>query len=778
MKLPAVRHQTRARQPGPAPRSRRGAWCTWLAACLAAGGLWRADAATTVGLDALPHGFIANPYGPPRRNVSFGKNRLTLGSTPFEHGLGTHAPSRLDLNLAGRATRFRAVVGIDAEVVGRHSPEENRPLPQGVATYVYDGNGDLLDRRQGATVNFRVLGDGRELFRSGWLTETSEARRVNLDVSGVQQLTLEVETGPDGSYADHANWADAQLELGEGVDAEGMVLTAAPSGLLVNPVGFLPSAGKVFLVHDTHPREFALISVVTGEPVFSGETVLRTGDWGRVFEGDFSAYAEEGMHYLRCGDYASAPFAIQSGLDQFCLDKHLNWFLWQRCGDPQHGWERGQHADDGRRLDNQEHQDARGGWHDAADLRKWAMTITGLWALTEWAETLEDELLLRRVLDEIQWGNQYFLAMQEPAGYLMSHVGGDVVQHGDNNRFTDNISGTPDDRIIATTNATPEVQFVFVLAELGAAKAFAEANPAYAERCLEAAKQAYAWQTQRLNPNEAYSVGGALAAASRLFSATLEGRHRGEANLYLKTLLALQDNREGPVSGFFVSRPQPAPAADDKPSTVQSPGTPAHNLPMGNLPLWGLGLFCETFVGVPEAGVALQALHRYVEGYVLPMTQRSTYGQLPYSLYATDPGGGRRIGELFYRWGYENHEDGAWWNGINPHLASTGAGLAKAGRLLGRPELRALAQRQLDFILGVNPFQASTVEGLGVNQPDYFKTTEFVPHTPKIIGAVMAGLGTSEDDQPVLLPGWWQTTEYWMESVAHTVILLHELGKD
>jgi len=40
----------------------------------------------------------------------------------------------------------------------------------------------------------------------------------------------------------------------------------------------------------------------------------------------------------------------------------------------------------------------------------------------------------------------------------------------------------------------------------------------------------------------------------------------------------------------------------------------------------------------------------------------------------------------------------------------------------------------------------------------------------------MAGIGSSEEDQPVLLPGRWQTTEYWMEAVTGTVMLLNELN--
>lgn len=726
-----------------------------------------------VWLDEVAQGFIANPYGPPNRNQSYGKGTLRIAGKEFGHGLGTHAPSRLTLSLGGRAARFEATVGVDAEVQARYGTPDGAKAPVGLPQYLYAGNGDVLDLRQGATVRFRVLADGVEVHDTGWMDERSEPRRIELTVLDVRELELVVDGGEDGFYADHADWADARLQLVSGQSAVGLRLEASPTGLIMNHAGFLPETTKRFLVGDNGEREFSVVSVLTGQAVHAGRTTLREGDWGRLYEGDFSAFVEEGEYFIRCGSWTSSAFGIRAGLHTWFLDKHLNWFLWQRCGDPVHGWERGQHADDGRRSDTKAHQDVAGGWHDAADLRKWGMTITGLWALSDWAVALEEGSLKRRVLDEIQWGNRYFLNMQEPAGYMMSHVGGDVARHGDNNRFTDNVVDTPDDRVIVATPAAPDIQFVFAMAQVSVSQVFAKQDPEYSKRCREAASRAYAWQIQRLDRNDPHAVGGALAAASRLFGATLEGRHRAEAMEFLTALLQLQDGREGVPSGFFVRR-QKVELADGQSGLVS---VPAHNLPMGNLPLWGLCTFCEVFVGAPEATRALQALYTHVEGTVLPLAERSSYGQLPYSLYVTDPGGGRRLGELFYRWGYENHEDDAWWNGVTPHLASTGAALVKVARILGRPELRGIAQRQLDYILGANPFNASTVEGVGFNQPDYFKTTEFVPHTPRIVGAVMAGIGTSEEDQPVLLPGWWQTTEYWMESVAHTMLLMNELAR-
>ena len=58
------------------------------------------------------------------------------------------------------------------------------------------------------------------------------------------------------------------------------------------------------------------------------------------------------------------------------------------------------------------------------------------------------------------------------------------------------------------------------------------------------------------------------------------------------------------------------------------------------------------------------------------------------------------MGDYWYRYFMPPRD---WWVGINANLASAGVGLAKAARVLEDPQLQALAQRQLDWILGVNP---------------------------------------------------------------------------
>ncbi len=134
----------------------------------------------------LPFTAIANGLGPVERDRANGGlavddgGPLMLAGAPRERGLGVYAPSRVRLYPAGRCTRFRSDVGIDAS---------------GTAT---------------ATVAFRVIADGREIYGSGLLTG-SETRHVDIDIGAAGQIDLVVDDAGDGSVGDAADWADAAL---------------------------------------------------------------------------------------------------------------------------------------------------------------------------------------------------------------------------------------------------------------------------------------------------------------------------------------------------------------------------------------------------------------------------------------------------------------------------------------------------------------------------------------------------------------------------------------
>ena len=143
------------------------------------------DAQRVVWLDELDVGLSRCGWQRTLPRQSVGGNPLRLAGQEYARGIGTHPPGGFWIELAGRATRFHAVCGVDDEA------------------------GDE------GSIEFRVLGDGRELW-STVLRGPDPSATVDVDLSGVEVLCLEVGTTPDGYGYDHADWCDAWIEMTDG----------------------------------------------------------------------------------------------------------------------------------------------------------------------------------------------------------------------------------------------------------------------------------------------------------------------------------------------------------------------------------------------------------------------------------------------------------------------------------------------------------------------------------------------------------------------------------
>lgn len=165
----------------------------------------------------------------------------------------------------------------------------------------------------------------------------------------------------------------------------------------------------------------------------------------------------------------------------------------------------------------------------------------------------------------------------------------------------------------------------------------------------------------------------------------------------------------------------------------------------------------------------------YAEHYLLLLSEKNSFGIVPWGLYEKkDPGGNRKAGGYWYRYFMEPELE--WWVGINSNIASAGIGLLKAASVLKDDRMKASAQKQLDWILGSNPFNSSTMVGAGYNHPPHFAGSSFLPTVPVLPGAVLNGLGGDPEDMPVIGKGDWQISEYWTPMVAYTLWLMAELS--
>jgi alpha-galactosidase len=147
---------------------------------------------------------------------SIGGNIITLNGAPYPKGLGVNAYSGVEYQLGGIASRFVTDIGVDDEV------------------------------GSGGSVDFQVFADGLKIFDSGVMTGGAVHQAINLDVTGVNRLTLGVTDADNGNSSDHADWAGARIIVSNSAPAAPPppVGLAANSG---NPVGLTwnPTAGAM-----------------------------------------------------------------------------------------------------------------------------------------------------------------------------------------------------------------------------------------------------------------------------------------------------------------------------------------------------------------------------------------------------------------------------------------------------------------------------------------------------------------------------------------------------
>jgi hypothetical protein len=556
--------------------------------------------------------------------------------------------------------------------------------------------------------------------------------------------------------------------------------------LLINQSGYMPHASKTCVTLGTSERKFEVIDIVSAKVVYAGVLKPEAGDFGSYLTGDFSPVTRDGHYYLKSDTLRSYPFVISGSAYTGPMDLIVHYFSLQRCGASTTGYLSPCHLDDGIRMDNGKHQDVTGGWHDASDLRKWVEAT--IYAMIGMAKTLELKPDRNReaIVGELLWGNHYFLNMQEPEGYVMNYIGGDVKKHSDSNRWTDNengpeggqphfvkpnagksasdmlLMGPHDDRIIRTDPVDLGGQYNFITAEALMARIMRTADKAYADRCLNAATKCFSWCDKTKSRENPGVIGASMLGGLELFKTTHNELYRTFIIEQARELKKLQAKKpEGNLSGFYQN-------------SVADP-EPYKNIWNGCEELIALCDMVKLFPAAEEMPAWKEMISSYTRQYLLKIARKNSFGIVPFGLFTRDdPGGNRKAGDYWYR--YFMQPEGEWWVGVNANLASSGIGLFKSSVALNDSELKAYAQKQLDWITGVNPFNSSTIEGVGYNHPIHFPGSTFYPQTPVLPGAVLNGLGGDHQDMPSIGTGDWQISEYWTPMAAYTLWLMAELA--
>ena len=186
----------------------------------------------------------------------------------------------------------------------------------------------------------------------------------------------------------------------------------------------------------------------------------------------------------------------------------------------------------------------------------------------------------------------------------------------------------------------------------------------------------------------------------------------------------------------------------------------------------------DTFSDAEDRSKWKDAVRLHVDEYLLPMAERNAYRILPLGLFLGSPTPEHYrplAGGLTYRYFHPVRKQ-FWWQGANCHLAANALLLGWFARLAGDKGATYvnLAYRQLEWIMGANPFAACMMTGEGMRNP--FPHSRFVGLIP---GGIMNGIAGNADDEPVLDTQYtlnWRTCEYWSPHVAYYIWANSVLG--
>jgi len=607
----------------------------------------------------------------------------------------------------------------------------------------------------------------------------------------IANLTRDKVTGVEFSYRVQGNEPGAtstvtfdidKLEL-EKVNAdhyEGW--NVAPGEIAFSHSGYQSGSPKSAIASDLKATVFELINVETGVPALRKAVSEVKSQIGRFQVMDFSEVRAPGSYIVKAGNRSTRPFRIGTDVWKSSLWKAINFFYVERCGYAIPGVHDACHRD-WMVLHGDKRIVVNGGWHDAGDLSQGlGNTAESTFAMFSLAERLqarnEDPVLLARLVEEAKWGLDWLLKTAFHDGY---RPGFNTMD-----RWTNGILGDVDDMISKASNS-PGGNFSAAAAEAIAARVLRRSDPILAGYSIKQAVEDWGFAVQGITAQKQVSTelaGHAVLAGLELWQATGE-RQYADKSLELAASIVNSQQRAFlpgltyPLAGFFYTGP-------DK-SRILRNSHQSHEA----APVVALVRLCELFPDHPDWMKWYTGATLYTDYFQKAMAEfTQPYGMLANSVfhdeeYKQQTGGGRGTTPEAFR---EQVLNGVkvgdhhyvrlfpvWFEFRGNHgtvLTQTKA-ISATAHLRGNFALASLAQQQLQWVMGRNPFVQSTMWGEG-----YDYAPQYSAMSGDIVGSLPVGIQAHRNgDAP-----YWPTEnchnwkEVWVFPVARWIWLMRDLA--
>jgi hypothetical protein len=582
--------------------------------------------------------------------------------------------------------------------------------------------------------------------------------------------------------------------------------TAEPPLVLTNHLGYERTGPKHAVIRggaDDHFTDFALKTYPEGRVVMQGKVsgggpVDHWQDW-RFWSLDFDALESEGDYLIECHDgdrlVRSWPFRVQDNLlERRTLGDVIFYFKGQRCSGAL------DRAD--RRMTflgaDRPPVDVHGGWYDASgdygkhlshldystyhNPQQIPLVVYHLLKARDRLEQRGDVNFTqdrRRLLDEALFGADYLVRVKVPDGSFYETVANrGPAKKPEDRRIT------PMRRAAASSPGTPaaittpdpyEVSYrggggmaIAALALASRAPAEGEFSPADYLRAAEAAFVYLEAHNRELTNDGRENIVDdycALAGAAELFRANPKPAYADAARRRADNLLGRLVTTDSPANYW---------RADD--------GTrPFFHAADAGLPVVTLLFYRELAPAAMQARIDA-TVRRVLEGELKLTAEVAN----PFGLarqYVQNKAGQRRT-TFFYP---HDGDSAPWWQGENARLGSLAAAARLAAPLFAddpafQQKLRSYAAHQLDWILGLNPFDACMLGGSGHNNPEYifYRTYQY----RNFAGGICNGITAALDDEHGIAFDWaaevktedndWRWGEQWLPHAAWYLLAVAE----
>jgi len=548
--------------------------------------------------------------------------------------------------------------------------------------------------------------------------------------------------------------------------------------------GYRTNALKQALVQHVNTTKFQLLDA-KHNIVFNGDGKKSDSDFIQM---DFTNFKKSGYYTLRIGALETKPFPIGDDAYLATAWHTLNFFFAERCGYDQPGIHQICHQDvycvhpDGRKIS------VSGGWHDAADLTQGiGNTARAGISMLELASTIKNRQpeLYNRLLEEARWGLDWTLQTRFGDGY---REGGLII-----GIWSDNEVGTKDDMQNKATN-NPADNFI-AASYCALAVPFYKDDAAFSYLLKKAAIEDFGFAIAKLDSsindkNETEMYAQAVVSAMYLYRLTKDEIYLKYAAQYARIVMSCQQMERMkdwsmPLHGFFYE------------SSAKKRILEYFHRSNEEMMMLGLTMLLINAPNNTDAHLWKASCEAYADYIKETSTVMKPYGILPAAIYElknadfegiyhegtavgmpsmeeynAEVKNGIHLGGNFY---LRRFPVAYQFRGFHSVLMEKAKAAFVLSDALHDAALRNIGTRQLEYIVGYNPFAMSTIYGDGYNYPPLYGA-----YAGDVVGAVPVGIETFENDDAPYMPMQVNATykEIWTNSTGNVIWLLSKIMKE